>query len=193
MSAEGMSMDHKKLDRLSELASVGAGHAATAFANLTERTIWMDVPRTYEFGGMAPSHMALEDVDEEWSTGVFFELDGCLDALLGLLFHEDASEAVVRRIVGVEEGEIDPTWIESALMEVGNILASHVASAIADTLGERLLPSIPILAMNHAEAELGALVRHLEIENPIRIECHLRDETGELSGLLVLITDQLAD
>ncbi len=186
-------MDERELDRLSELANIGAGHAASAFSALTNRTIVMDVPRVYEMGGMAPSHMALEDVDEEWSTGVFFEFDGCLNAVVGILFHAPASEAVVRRVVGIDHGELPPHCIESALMEVGNILASHVASAIADTLGERLLPSIPSLAMNHAEAELGALVALRKAEHPIRIECHLRDDTGELSGLLVLIPETKSD
>ncbi|MBW2229288.1 MAG: chemotaxis protein CheC [Deltaproteobacteria bacterium] len=186
-------MKQSELNRLSELANIGAGHAASAFASLTDRTIWMDVPRVYEIGGMAPSHMALEDVDEEWSTGVFFEFDGCLEAVVGILFHAPASEAVVRRVVGIDSGDLAPHVIESALMEVGNILASHVASAIADTLGERLLPSIPTLAMNHAEAELGALVSHRDAEHPIRIECHLRDETGELSGLLVLIPESRSE
>jgi chemotaxis protein CheC len=182
-------VEQAELDRLAELANIGAGHAASAFSSLTDRTIRMDVPRIYEMGGMAPSHMALEDVEEEWSTGVFFEFDGCLDAVVGILFHAPASEAVVRRVVGIDVGDLAPHVIESALMEVGNILASHVASAIADTLGERLLPSIPTLAMNHAEAELGALVSHRKADHPIRIECHLRDDTGELSGLLVLIPE----
>jgi chemotaxis protein CheY-P-specific phosphatase CheC len=40
-------------------------------------------------------------------------------------------------------------------MEVGNILASHVASGIADALRSRLLPSIPALAADHAEREFA--------------------------------------
>ncbi len=178
-------MDANDLDRMQELASIGAGHAASAFAQLTGQPFWMGLPRVAkgEEGALAPQLV----LARRWSTGVFFELDGCLDALLGLLFHEDASEAVVRRIVGVEEGEIDPTWIESALMEVGNILASHVSNAIADTLGERLLPSIPILAMTEAERALA----HALLDGPgldtLRIECELRGGDGKLGGLVVLV------
>ncbi len=178
-------MDARELDRLQELTSIGAGHAASAFAQLTGQPFWMGLPRVAkgEEGALCPQLL----MARRWSTGVFFELEGCLDALLGLLFHAEASEAVVRRVVGIEEGEIDPTWIESALMEVGNILASHVASAIADTLGARLLPSIPILAMTEAERALA----HALIDGPgidaLRIECQLLGGDGQLGGLVVLV------
>ena len=183
-------MDARELDRLQELTSIGAGHAASAFASLTGQTFWMGVPHVVkgDEGALAP-HLAS---GEHWSTGVFFTLDGCVDALLGLLFHADASEAVVRRVVGIEEGEIAPTWIESALMEVGNIVASHVASAIADTLGERLLPSIPSLAMNRAEQALTEMLERGPGLGALRIECQLIAGSGELGGLLVFVpTDPL--
>ena len=180
-----MHIDARELDRLQELTSIGAGHAATAFASLTQRPFWMGLPRVVkgEEGALTPRLRR----DESWSTGVFFELDGCLDALLGLLFHAEASEAVVRRVVGIDDGEIAPTWIESALMEVGNIVASHVASAIADTLGERLLPSIPSLAMNQAERALAEMLVRGPGIDALRIECELRGGDGELGGLLVLV------
>jgi chemotaxis protein CheC len=176
----------ESLDRLSELANIGAGHAAGAFSILAQREIRMQVPRVVPVGGDDQSG------EIEWSTGVFFEFEGCLNAVVGILFHAPASEAVVRRVVGIREGELPPHCIESALMEVGNILASHVASAIADTLGERLLPSIPTLAMNFAENELMALVEHREGAHPIRIECELSDGIGDLGGLLVMIPVDLA-
>jgi chemotaxis protein CheC len=183
-----------ELDRLSELANIGAGHAATAFSTLTGREIWMDVPRIREIGSKAEGDTAVDEhsaaLDESWTTGVFFVLDGCLDAIVGIMFRARASEAVVRRVVGVEEGTLQEHCIESALMEVGNILASHVASAIADTLGERLLPSIPMLAMNHAEGELEMLLSKRPGSHPVRIECELHDADGEMDGLLLLVPEE---
>jgi len=72
-------------------------------------------------------------------------------------------------------------------MEVGNILASHVASAIADTLGERLLPSIPALAMESAEETFGAWIDERVGPEALRIESRLHDDPLELRGRLVLI------
>lgn len=175
-------MTESELDRLSELVNIGAGHAASAFSMLTGRTIWMGVPKALE-----RTEARSPATDEQWSTGVFFEFEGCLDAIVGIMFHEAASEAVVRRVVGIEVGDLAPHVIESALMEIGNILASHVASAIADTVGERLLPSIPTLAMNHAEEQLESVVALRGNTYPIRIESPLSDESGQLSGLLVML------
>ncbi len=186
-------MDEEELDRLKELANIGAGHAATAFSNLTGRSIWMRAPRVCKLEGERPLSATEPQVEEtgdcDWTMGVFFEFEGYLNALVGVLFHHSASEAVVRHVVGIADGELPPHCIESALMEVGNILASHVASAIADTVGQRLLPSIPTLAMNRAEEELRTLIGLRDGVHPIRIDCELMDEVGELGGLLVLVPE----
>ncbi|MBW1882089.1 MAG: chemotaxis protein CheC [Deltaproteobacteria bacterium] len=182
---------HKaEIDRLAELANVGAGQAAGAFAQLVGRTIWMEVPVTVEGDWSAASIAPASgptNGDPHWCTGVFFEFDGCLDALVGILFPGAASEVLVRRIVGIETGELAAPLIESALMEVGNILASHVASAIADTLRARLLPSIPSLAMEDADSAFSTWVEDRAGPHALRIESGLRDESGELRGRLVLV------
>jgi chemotaxis protein CheY-P-specific phosphatase CheC len=93
----------------------------------------------------------------------------------------------VRRIVGIESGELAAPVTESALMEVGNILASHVASAIADTLGARLLPSIPQLEMEQAEQAFDRYVENTVGRDTLRIESAFSDEGGELRGRLVMV------
>ena len=185
-----------ELDRLMELANVGAGHAASAFAQLVGRTIWTEVPIIVEGEGEgdgeseSESGIEIAAASDRWCTGVFFEFDGCLDAQVAILFPGAASEALVRKIVGIESGDLSPSLIESALMEVGNILASHVASAIADTMNARLLPSIPTLAMQDAERALSVWVAERSGHDATRIECGLHDESGELRGRLVLIPAQ---
>jgi chemotaxis protein CheC len=178
------------IDRLAELANVGAGHAAGAFAQLVGRTIWTDVPEIVEGdAAAAPVSCGAGCASDEssWCTGVFFEFDGCVEALVGILFPGAASEALVRRIVGIETGDLAPALIESALMEVGNILASHVASAIADTLHARLLPSIPSLAMDDAQGAFAAWIRERLGSDVMRIESGLHDEFGEIRGRLILV------
>ena len=89
--------------------------------------------------------------------------------------------------MGIESGELEPTIVESAIMEVGNILASHVASAIADRIGERLLPSIPSLAIADAQVELEAFIERAVGPEALRIEAGLSNAEGTLSGYLVLV------
>jgi len=181
-------MKSKDLDPLCELASIGAGHAAIAFSQLTGRTIQMGPPRVFG-GGDAPMG---EDpaVAEEWCSGVIFEFDGCVEALFGIMFRESMRRSVVRHLLGNADEPLPAESVESALMEVGNILASCVASSIADTLGERLLPSIPTLAMEHAQSELSELAARRSSQVGVRIECELLEPGGEMGGLLILIPDQ---
>ena len=169
----------REMERLVELAAAGATQAAEAFAQLVGQPIEALAPIVVQAG---PSQAA-GDPD---ATGVFFELDGCFDAIVGIVFPGRASEALVRRIVGIESGDLDPTIVESAIMEVGNILASHVASAIADRLGERLLPSIPTLATADGHAELERFIERVVGPDAWRIESGLANADGSVGGCLVL-------
>ena len=175
-----------RIDRLAELANVGAGHAAGAFGQLVGETIRTEVPILIEAeavsqkgGGQSPS--------AEGFAGVFFEFEGCLDAIVAILFPRPSSERLVRRILGIENDPLELPLIESALMEVGNILASHVASAIADTLRERLLPSIPSLAMEAAEETFAGWIEEKLGPEALRIESRFHDDRFELEGRLVLV------
>jgi chemotaxis protein CheC len=187
--------EDREIDRLSELANIGAGHAATAFSQLTGHTISMHVPRVSltgePIGRWVPSNLVESDPEEdEWSVGVIFEFDGCISAIVAILFRRSMCIAVVRQLVGQTDGFPPPETVESILMEVGNILASHVASAIADTLDARLLPSIPVLALEDAGYVLNDMASRRDAPGALRIECELADKEGELGGLVVLIPDR---
>jgi len=185
------SRDKAEIDRFVELAFVGGEHAAAAFSRLVGKPIRTQAPIVVEGDGAGRPSLSEND-DSRWSTGVFFEFEGCLEAFVGILFPGAASEALVRHIVGMESGDLEPQMIESALMEAGNILASHVASAIADRMKSRLLPSIPSLAMENAEEAFRCFIENAVGRDTLRIESVLSDPTGALRGRLVLVpTGQL--
>jgi len=105
--------EHAKhdIERLAEFASAGAQQAAEAFGQIVGQRIEAFAPIVVESG---PSSSA----GDPYATGVFFELYGCLDAIVGIVFPGRASDALVRRIVGIESGELETTIVESAIMEV---------------------------------------------------------------------------
>lgn len=192
-----------EIDRLSELANIGAGHAAGAFAQLTGQTIKMEKPRVRLVGRPLKSDedagkdeigsgkiVQPADLDSGWNSGVIFEFEGCLNAVVAILFRRAMCDAVVRKLIGQSEGYLPPETVESALMEVGNVLASHVASAIADTLGARLLPSIPMLFLDSAFDQLETVARARGRAGALWIECELVDSEGNLGGLVVLVPDR---
>lgn len=168
-----------ELDRLCELANVGAGHAAGALARLIGCPVRMDPPRlriAARGGNGAAAALGAA------TSGVFFEVEGAMGGTLGVLFPPRAREALLEALVGDPDPHSEEA--ESALREVGNMLASHALSAVADLVGERVLPSLPVLADEAAGAVLASRQARGE---PVRIESRLVDASGGLRSLLVWI------
>ena len=70
------------------------------------------------------------------------------------------------------------------------MLVSHVVSAMADTLGTRVLPSIPVLAMEDALSALASLVAlRCAGDTALRVETEISDAEGRYRGLLVYVPD----
>ena len=163
-----------EIDRLRELTSIGAGHAADALALLTGRTCEMRVP-----------HVRSTAVDEPDLTGLLFEVSGGTGGVLALFFPPATRERLLEHLLGAERSQAD-----SALREVGNILASHAVDAVAAMVGEVMLPSPPQLAATDAPGALAHLLaRRHGGTPPLRIETEIVDRAGELRGIFVFVPD----
>lgn len=170
------------IDQLLELMSIGGGHAAGAFADLVGRSFWMRVPRARWCDPAAAASPARP------TTGVLFEVDGALRGVVALLLPESARDALVASLVGRDAAEVPSEMLESALRELGNIVVSHVCSAIADTLAARLVPSLPVLVLQDGEGALDAAAARRG-SGRLRIETEITDEEGVLHGRLVFVPD----
>lgn len=185
MDAADLERMRDELDRLCELANVGAGHAAGALAQLLGCTVRMDPPRLrLAARGASDSSAAALGLE---TSGIFFEVQGGIGGTLGILFPRRARENLLATLVGDSDPHSEAA--ESTLREVGNILASHALSAVADLIGDRVLPSLPILAEEAAGAVLTTLQARGE---PLRVESRLVDPAGDLRSLLVWIPARLA-
>jgi chemotaxis protein CheC len=173
-----------ELDRLCELANVGAGHAAGALARLLGRPIVMDPPRVRlaTRDAIAGAAFGVE------TTGIFFTIEGGIGGTLAILFPRRGRQALLEAILHDPDPHSEEA--ESALREVGNMLASHALSAVADLIGDRVLPSLPVLAEEAAGAVLESLQTH---GDPVRIESRLVERSGALRSLLVWIPSHVTD
>ncbi len=123
-------------DRLRELASIGAGHAANALAAMIRDTVRIDVPRLIE-------HLRARDLSVASRapySALTFEIEGGAGGRIVMLFGGADVDALATRF------GVDPTCDaarRSLLAEIGNILVSRLVSAIADVLRTRVLPSTP--------------------------------------------------
>ena len=168
--------DRTDIAALGELAGLGAGCAAQALGMILGRDVVARSPHAVDEQTYLP--------DPTWSTGVIFEADGELSGLIALLLPDQSRDRLGALLVGDPSDEA----LESALRELGNIVASHTISAIADGLGARILLSVPILVMQDAESAVVSLIGQ---RNPAHcFESQLVDADGSLAAALVFIPDR---
>jgi len=128
-------------DRLSEIANICAGNAASALAVLLDATLLIEPPRmrTLRAGQPLASLVPAEDR----VAAVFADLDGALPAQAALLLSATAIDEVLARVAGKGADETSEVSTLAVLAEVGNIAVSAAANALAQLLGVRSLPSVP--------------------------------------------------
>ncbi|AOH48486.1 CheY-P-specific phosphatase CheC [Selenomonas sp. oral taxon 920] len=180
-----------QLDVLREIGNVGAGNSATALSRLIQRRIEMNVP-----------HVALvpiEDVPEFVGgpelvvVGIFLRVYGKAPSNILFLIPRDSAFALVDTLLGRERGkttELD-AMDESALMEIGNILAGSYLNAFYTFTGMSMLPSIPALAVDMAGAILNVVLVQLgEMgDHALLIETNFVAEDQSISGHFFLVPD----
>jgi chemotaxis protein CheC len=182
-------------DRLLELANIGAGHAATALASLTGETCLMSVPAASVVDQLPPGSLlgaSARVALGEPLAGVFFEVRGALRGSVAVLLPRPSRERILERLLGPPRAALEAGSVASALQELGNILASHVVSAMAETIGEPILLSTPAFSPDDAIAVLASLIALRHPERPdLRIETVIADRSGETQAILVFLPAEL--
>ncbi len=166
---------NEERERLYELTSIGASHAAMAFTLLLHRAIASSAPVFRE----ADEYCA----DNSWSTGVIFQADGELSGLVAILLPAASRDIIAERLIRGDDPADRHKAVESALRELGNIVASQTMSAIADRLGGRILLSVPLLVLEDADTAFASMLRERGAERCV--ECELTDSAREIQVRLV--------
>ena len=180
-------------DALREVANIGAGHAATALSQLTNRTIMISVPEV--------NITRLEEVPEvlgkadDVVAAVLMHMMGDLTGRTLLLFPEASArqlcDILLRRPIGTtrEFGAME----QSGLKEVGNILSSAYLNALSDFMGMMLVPSVPSLAIDLCGAVLTSTYMNFGYARDfvfcVETEFLLEDRTLNLTGHFLLLPD----
>jgi chemotaxis protein CheC len=192
-----MSLENESLlvdaDILREVASVAAGHAATALSLLTDRTILITVPDLFlapltelpgSLAGYARNVLSVE-------MRILGEVRG---RILYLMPQRDA-RLLANFLVGRASLEEDPQdgLMESCLQETANILGGAYTSALARMTGRNVMLSVPRL-------RVGDLLELLSVEGQnestpddiafcVATSFHLGAIHPELGGRLLLVSD----
>lgn len=148
------SLRELEVDALKETANIGAGHAATALSQMTNRTIMITVPEVHVRS--LDSVAALLGPPQDVAAAVLMHVMGDLTGRAMVLLPEPSArvlcDLIFRRAVGTTT--TFEAMEQSGLKEVGNILVSAYLTALSDFLGLMLVPSVPSLAVEQASAIL---------------------------------------
>jgi len=143
-----------QLDAMREVANIGAGHAATALSQLTNRKIMITVPRV----NVRPLEEACDIVGTpgEVIAAVLMHMMGDLTGRAMVLFPEPSARILCDFLFRREPGTTTAFGVmeQSSLKEAGNILASAYLNALSDFMGMMLVPSVPSLVIDLSGAIL---------------------------------------
>ncbi|MDR6244691.1 chemotaxis protein CheC [Paenibacillus hunanensis] len=180
-----------KMDVLKEVGNIGAGNAATALSQLLDKPIDMAVPKVQ----ILPFDQIAEKVggQEQIVLAVFFRVEGDAPGNLFFILTPEAGKGLLHRLAGlvVVDEEQFSEMEQSALSEIGNILAGSYLSSLADFTGLSMTPTVPGLAYDMAGAILNyGLIQFGEMgDDALLIDTTFLEGKNEVEGQFFLIPD----
>lgn len=178
-----------RLDLLKELANIGLGNATTALSRLlNDEKIDMDVPEV--------AVVPLQDVtdyldDEETIVAVFFEAESDeMSLVLMFVLSLDSAMSISEKLLHyppVELGEME----QSALMEIGNIIAGSYLNALAYVTNVTFMPTTPSIAVDMGGAILATVIAETMLVDDylILLLTDITTEGQDISGSIFILPD----
>lgn len=181
-----------QIDALREVANIGAGHAATALSQMTNRRIMISVPqiniaRLEEVADLLGDAQAVV-------VAVLMHMLGDLTGRTLLLFPEKVGQRLCDMLLRRPQGATTGFGAleQSALKEAGNILSGAYMNALSDFMGMLLLPSVPSLVIDLSAAVLTTTYLNFGHDRDFVfcVETEFRfDAEEELRGHFLLLPD----
>ncbi len=182
-----------QLDALKEVENIGAGHAATALSQMTNRRIMISVPRI--------SVIRLEEVAEllgdpsEVVAAILLHMLGDLTGRTLLVFPENSARRLCDLLLGRKAGATSAfgELEQSSLKEAGNILCGAYMNALSTFMGMMLLPSVPSLVIDSASAVLTSTYLNFGTDRDyvfcVETAFDFAAEDAKLRGHFLLVPD----
>ena len=179
-----------EFDVLTEIGNIGAGNATTALSQLINARIDMCVPKVDLLGFSELAEIV--GGAETLVAGILLSLEGDVDGMMLFVLESSAAHLLVDQLMGCVSGENKGDFSEmeqSALMEIGNIIAGAYLSSISELTNMKITSSVPYLSVDMAGAILS--VPAIEFgklgDKALLIESKFKDLDVDISGYFILI------
>jgi len=185
----------KHLDVFKEIGNIGAGHAASALADILNRRISMSVPEA----SVLPFNDIVDVMHgpETLVAGVLIDVSGELNGYILLLLDMDDAMAMVSQALQEPARDTKAPDFElnemekDTLLEIANILVGSFLSAISSFSGLGSTPAVPQLAIDMLGAIMSiAMIEYGKIgDSALFLKTQFNDLAGDINGHFFLIPD----
>jgi chemotaxis protein CheC len=182
-----------QLDALKEVSNIGAGHAATALAQFTNKKVMINSPDIKVLG--IDEIPYLFGNPETVVSGVVMHILGDFTGRILFIIPKDSSFALIDMLMKRKIGTTKFMDIleRSCISETGNILAGAHLSALSDLLGMLLLPSVPAMLFDMIGAILSSVCLDFNKEKDdvfcVETEFDFQDIENIIKGYIILMPD----
>lgn len=147
--------NYLELDALKEISNIGAGNAATALSKILSKKVEIKIPdvKILTFDQISEYVGAESEV-----AGIFLRINGDIEGNIVLLIPKASIYELLKSLLGEENLTNDYMFSEmeeSALIELGNIVASSYIASLSDFTKLNLKISVPCFAFDMAGAILN--------------------------------------
>ena len=177
-------------DVLKEIGNIGAGNATTAIANMLGLKIDMKVPNVALLSFQELTTAICPE--EEVVVAIFLEVTEDIDGSM-MFIMQRASARYLVNILMMKQGEESLEFDEmeqSALKEIGNIIAGSYLNALSTLTNLKIAPSIPYLSIDMAASILSvpAIMFGKYGDNALMISTEFGDDV-KIDGHFILLPE----
>lgn len=180
-----------QLDALKEVGTIGAGKASSAFSEILDCKIRLDVP----WAKLVPLKEVQEiiAIPHDLLVEVSSPVTGDANAMLVMVFErEDAAklaDMVLQSILLRDETVVLDRLAGDALREVCNILFGSYLTALTDFMGLDLHHHVPVVSFTMSERSMASVLRdfHWDIDQALILATDFTGHGTTITGKMVFL------
>jgi len=172
-------LNEYQLDALKEIGNIGSGNAATALSDMMERSVSINVPiiKVLDYETVVKNLGGPETL----LVGILLSLRGDVQGMMMFLLNKEFAHNVLNALLGTDFCEMSnlDDMSQSAMLEVGNIMAASYVNAIASLTDLKIDISVPNMCFDMAGAIMSVpAIYYANISDKIIL---IEDEFGHMN------------
>jgi len=185
-------LDYKEweIDALTEVCSIGAGHAATALSQLLDRKVTISVPE-FAIVGLSDLPEVMGGAETR-ATAVYVRVLGAVNGNMLFMLSQESAISLAAILRGHEPGGDQPTSTDRKIIkQAGAVTISSYLSALTRFLDVPLIPSEASIADDMVGAILDIVIAELgaRADYGLMVKTEFIDESASIAARICFLPD----